>query len=84
MSVNTGSEDFLIIEDVQRTILFNEMSRSFLKRRGSATVFLKNAMRGPMKNAVMMVPIPGMTPRRVPVGVQIRSETTRMKEKPRA
>ena len=34
-----------------------------------------------MKNAVMMVPIPGMTPRRVPVRVQIRSETTRTMRK---
>ena len=48
-------------------------------RKGSEKVWLKYSIRGPMKNAVIRVPIPGSRPVRVPMTTQRRSQPIRTK-----
>lgn len=52
-----------------------------LSKKGREKVTLKNSIRGPIKKAVIRVPIPGIRLQRVPMITQIKSHPIRQKRK---
>ncbi len=64
---------FLLIFGLYHFRIFSAIF-PFPYRSGSATVLLKKAISGPMKNAVTTVPIPTVAPKENPTIVQNRSE----------